>query len=272
MSVGIPILENQVSAAAFIYKMWKLQWRAKFQPLPQHESHAGHDNANNSSDDICHTEEKVTEEITPPFCGTRRRRAGFCNRNLPLWLFILNTFLFICSLLVMWKLLTPPPTNVKTDITTEDGKSFPYGQVTWSRFLNPLPCGTSSNEAIARGCRFDLIATAWLPSKCIDEDLVSEFESFYPWKYFRNHNGTQTYSNDPNVLGSQTELIWVTHRWHSAHCLFMWKKLNRALIQGRDTDGETIMQGHTDHCTKTILNGVGLDEISGLMEIIYPSC
>jgi hypothetical protein len=54
----------------------------------------------------------------------------------------------------------------------------------------------------------------------------------------------------------------------------MWKKLNRALTQEGNTDGEVIWQRHTDHCTMMIL-GTGtedLDEIGTIVEIIYPPC
>lgn len=206
-----------------------------------------------------------------PLFSTPRRFTALRSVRWPWWC-VLNTVLFLVGFFAIWKIVTPPPTNLHDYILTDDGKSFPSGQLTWSQKFMPLPCGKSPTEAIARGCHFDIIATAWLPPKCIDYELASEFVALYPWQYFPNSNGTDPYSDDPDTLGSQTGLIWTTRRWHVAHCLFMWKKLNRALVQGRLTDGETVKQGHTDHCSKAILNMKDLDSIGSLMEIIYPPC
>ncbi|KAK1755398.1 hypothetical protein QBC47DRAFT_300509 [Echria macrotheca] len=182
--------------------------------------------------------------------------------------------LVVAVFLALWTLarMIPPPTSLREYVLTADGKSFPSGQLTWSQKFTPLPCGKTPSEAKARGCHFDLIATAWLPPKCIDFELVDEFVSRYKWKYYRSPNGTEQYPDDADTLGSQTSLIWMTHRWHNAHCLYMWKKLNRALVQGRMTDGETIQMAHTDHCIMTLLDSTDPDEIGSLIEIIYPPC
>jgi len=190
------------------------------------------------------------------------------------WWHILNTALILVGLLAIWRIATPSPTHLQEHILTDDGKSFPSGQLTWSQKFTPLPCGKSPAEAIARGCHFDIIATAWLPPKCIDYELASEFAALRPWHFFHDQNGTQPISNDPDTLGSQSGLIWTTNRWHVAHCLYMWKKLNRALVQGRQTDGEAIKKAHTDHCSMDILeiDTYDLDAMESILEVIYPPC
>jgi hypothetical protein len=188
------------------------------------------------------------------------------------WCILVNACLFVFGMFAIWKLAVPPPTDLHEHILTDDGKSFPSGQLSWSQKFTALPCGKSPAEAKARGCHFDIIATAWLPPKCIDYELVLEFVAYSPWQYFRDPNGTDPYPDDPDTLGSQEGLVFTTNRWHSAHCMFMWKKLNRALVQGRMTDGETIKQEHTDHCSKTTLELENLDAIEGIMEVIYPPC
>lgn len=174
-------------------------------------------------------------------------------------------------IILLYKMLLPEATELQ-DVESTDGKSYPAGLIAWSQRLAALPCGTTPTEALARGCHFDMIATAWLPLKCIDEELVSEFEALYPWEYFSNQNGTGKLPREADLLGSQKGLVWTTHRWHSAHCLFMWKKLNRALLHGWSTDGESLQQRHTDHCTLAILQDEDLDAITSVVEIVYPSC
>jgi hypothetical protein len=186
--------------------------------------------------------------------------------------YIFGFALLLIAFVFIWIISKPHPTDLHNEILMDDGKSFPLGHLTWSNSFEPLPCGTNPQEALARGCHFDIIATAWLPPKCIDNDLVTEFEASYPWVYFRNPNGTDPYPRDHDLLGSQNTTIWTTFRWHVAHCLYMWKKLNRALVQGHMTDGETITQAHTDHCSSSILQMQDPDAIIAIVEIIYPPC
>ncbi|KAE9373172.1 hypothetical protein N431DRAFT_289195, partial [Stipitochalara longipes BDJ] len=180
--------------------------------------------------------------------------------------------LLVTAILITWELATPSPTNLHDEILTLDGKSFPSGQLTWSQNFTPLPCGNSPSEALSRGCHFDIIATAWLPPKCIDVELASEFAALHPWQYFSNRNGTDPFPNDADTLGMQTGPIWTTDRWHAAHCLYMWKKLNRAIVEGRMTDAETVAQSHTNHCAMNIMGMEDPDAIRGVMEVIYPPC
>lgn len=165
--------------------------------------------------------------------------------------------------------------NLRLQTLTPDGKSFPVGHLTWHQSFQPLPCGASPVEAKARGCHFDIIATAWLPPRCIDWELISEFNAYHPWEYFKSFHGNETHpDSDLDELGSTSDKIWTTSFWHTAHCLFMWKKLNRALLSGTSTDAETVTQGHTDHCTKLIMESkeIPRENISGWIEVIYPPC
>ena len=194
------------------------------------------------------------------------------SRLLSWYRYFISVTLLLMTFGIAWEIAGPRPTNLQDKVLTKDGKSFPSGQLTWSHNFEPLPCGTTPEEAIARGCHFDIIATAWLPPKCIDHQLIAEFEASYHWLYFRNPNGTDLYPSDHDTLGSQNTTIWTTFRWHVAHCLYMWRKLNRALVQGHMTDGETITQKHTDHCSKVILQMTNPDSIATIVEIIYPPC
>lgn len=221
---------------------------------------------NNVKDDL--EEQKglpLLEYSGPPYCSS-------LPSILWSWRCALQTGVFLACLFTIWEISHLPQTNLHESSLTDDGKSFPSGQLTWSQKFTPLPCGKSPTEALARGCHFDIIATAWLPPRCIDYDLIDEFTSSYPWQYFRHANGTDPYSEDPDTLGLQTGQIWTTSRWHTAHCLFMWKKLNRALVKGRLTDGETVQQGHTDHCSNAILRAKDLNALGAIVEIIYPPC
>ncbi|KAK4032611.1 hypothetical protein C8A01DRAFT_40937 [Parachaetomium inaequale] len=204
-----------------------------------------------------------------PFCSSEHEkfpaapRTAILERKRPGawsgWSYLLKAALLAAAFLGGWELAAPPPTSLHEHVLTQDGKSFPSGQLTWAQTFTPLPCGKTPSEAIAQG-HFDPIATAWLPPKCIDYELVDEFAALHNWKFYAFPNGTGQYTDDPDTLGSQTAPIWTTRRWHAAHCFI--------------TDGETVKQGHTDHCITTILDLADGDPdvVGAILEIIYPPC
>jgi hypothetical protein len=75
------------------------------------------------------------------------------------------------------------------------------------------------------------------------------------------------------TLGAVTNMIWTIKRWHTARCLFMWKKLNRAILNGRKTDAGSFAHMHVDHCAKMISTELyDWDKLSGHIEIYCPPC
>ncbi|KAI3322301.1 hypothetical protein HD806DRAFT_523649 [Xylariaceae sp. AK1471] len=179
---------------------------------------------------------------------------------------------------VFWAVFVPPPTKLKYEILTADNKTYPSGQLSWMQHFEALPCGKTPEEAKARGCHFDMVATAWLPPRCIDYELVDDFIERGNWKFYTEYHGTTEYeSYDADTLGAMSTTIWTTRRWHATHCFYMWKKLNRALVNSWTADAETVSEPHTDHCMKVfeeLLYGPHLDpmEVETYLEVIYPPC
>lgn len=68
-------------------------------------------------------------------------------------------------------------------VSTTDPTSTP-------RFVS-CSCGRSVREAIANGCKYDLLASAWLPEQCRDDELTAEFSASGP-----GPNGEWTYVSD----------------------------------------------------------------------------
>ncbi|KAK5632499.1 hypothetical protein RRF57_008213 [Xylaria bambusicola] len=52
------------------------------------------------------------------------------------------------------------------------------------QFRMKSPCGSTPEEAKARGCHFDTISFCWLPSECYDRKLVDSFEATRNWHYY----------------------------------------------------------------------------------------
>lgn len=198
-----------------------------------------------------------------------------------LWFVIAEHVLVALALVVLWKTLVPAHTNLQYQTRTADNKTYPSGPLSWSQTFNALPCGKTPEEARARGCEFDMLVTAWLPPRCIDRGLVNEFLELGNWDFYTRWHATEknkfgTY--DPDFIGSANKTVWTTRSWHVMHCLYMFKKLNRAIVNGWTVDAETVSEPHTEHCMNVLIEQVlsghtlDMDEIETYLEIIYPPC
>lgn len=195
-------------------------------------------------------------------------------------LIILENILLASALLLVLRPSSPPATNLVYERLTLDNKTFPSGSLSWSQTFEALPCGRTPEEAKARGCKFDMLATAWLPPRCIDYELVEEFMKLGDWQFYPEYHGNHTYASyEPEYLGSisKPRSIWTTRAWHHMHCLYMWKKIGRALVKGTPSDAETVSEPHTHHCMKAmeeVVYGPPRDphEVEVFLEIIYPPC
>ncbi|RDL33747.1 uncharacterized protein BP5553_08115 [Venustampulla echinocandica] len=131
-----------------------------------------------------------------------------------------------------------------------------------------LDCGTSNDEALERGCVFDLMVYGWTPPACSEPDLASDAVSQssrlaqyaaageFPW--YGEENYTNPLPQDPNILSEQA-VIWATNGWHQAHCLYFWQLLARAVensvkngIKNTYVLSETLVWSHTYHCNRVL--------------------
>ncbi|KAG4435257.1 hypothetical protein IFR05_009253 [Cadophora sp. M221] len=125
--------------------------------------------------------------------------------------------------------------------------------------LKGCDCGKSTSEARALGCKYDSLATAWLPPHCRDDELTEEFNKAGP-------NGTWIYYRDPDhkipitleeiaLLPDHpaTNTFYMTQRWHRLHCLYYWKKGYRARTNGKMVEPRSAGYSHIDHCIIVIM-------------------
>ena len=129
--------------------------------------------------------------------------------------------------------------------------------------LGTCNCGDSVRAAKAMGCYFDILAAAWLPEKCLDEELTAEFELSGDgpdgsWQYWLDLNHTQEISVD--ALGDHADdpdsRFYSTTQWHVTHCLFYWRKQQRArAIGGPIVEPRYDTEQHINHCSGFIREG-----------------
>ncbi len=139
-------------------------------------------------------------------------------------------------------------------------------------------CGSSISEAKSKNCKFDSLATSWLPPACRDDELTADFERSGPlvggsWPYYKDLRKTHLLSVEDlanmadNESGNRT--YYMTTEWFIARCLFYWRKMERAERLGTTIERsflDTSIDGHTistwQHCTNVYLEGTPREQIS----------
>lgn len=115
-------------------------------------------------------------------------------------------------------------------------------------------CGNSTGEALALGCKLDVLSGAWLPEKCRDDELAAEFDRAAPdghWKYYRDQNLTEEITKEDVMQMGYTDNAapyYFSGLWHATHCHYYWRKLYRAPGLGKIVEPRYDTMGHITHC------------------------
>lgn len=110
-------------------------------------------------------------------------------------------------------------------------------------------CGSTIDEARALNCTWDLLAAAWLPPACIDQELTQDFRDQGPWRYFADREGTQELSEEDLQyrVGPGNE-YYTSLKYHKTHCSYQWRKMHRAMERGTKIENKLADYHHTMHC------------------------
>lgn len=140
--------------------------------------------------------------------------------------------------------------------------------------VGPSSCGTSTFSAREMGCNFDIMSFSWLPPACFDEQLMQDFLDHEngPWIWYHDQNRTQQAEREFVLLGNYPQL-YVEWDYHMAHCAFMWRKMHRAVLEGRPLDSYILDMHHTQHCERTLLR-TDIDEevLHTAISMKWPIC
>jgi hypothetical protein len=122
-------------------------------------------------------------------------------------------------------------------------------------------CGSTGEEALALGCKFDVINYSWQPAACFDEEVYNrywekwtlEYQNGRPFKMYTDPGFTQELPSLDLKLLMRTPLVWAEHRVHILHCMYAWELMHHALTLGRPLPAWLASFNHTRHCTETVL-------------------
>lgn len=136
-----------------------------------------------------------------------------------------------------------------------------------------VTCGNSAEDAISRGCHFDVTSFSWLPEPCYDKDLAEEFISLTDWHWYRDEAATMEVPLDVVAKGDQRDLF-VSMRYHVVHCMYTYRKLQRAMLRGTPIDDYMGKPEHADHCSRIVLTSTNgtLEELNTVIQLHFPSC
>ena len=150
--------------------------------------------------------------------------------------------------------------------------------------LRPKPsascsCGKSVAEAIARGCKLDPSAPAWLPEHCRDDDLIEEWNRSGPgpggsWPYYTDRYGNVTLTLEElgRLADAPVPIFYMTQEWHIMHCVFYWRKLQIAYkTKGLTIEEKYDNDGHIMHCVGALKDRAPLDEVNTLARVVLDS-
>ena len=144
-------------------------------------------------------------------------------------------------------------------------------------------CGNSPDTARAMGCHFDIMSFSWLPAACYDTELSYNFTYAYPnvttptrWQWYEDEYGGKPVPLADVETGNYKKL-YVTWEYHVVHCVFMWKKLHRAVNSGGRVDSYVGNLAHTEHCARILLDqdedmGGGSDIVNTAIRMKFPTC
>ncbi|KUI72152.1 hypothetical protein VM1G_07808 [Cytospora mali] len=134
-------------------------------------------------------------------------------------------------------------------------------------------CGSTVEEAKALNCTWDLLAAAWLPPACIDQELNEEFRNEGPWRYFADREGTEELPEEelPYRVGEGME-FYASLKYHKTHCSYQWRKMHRAMMRGTKIENKLADYHHTKHCGHVQMQQGDMDDLMTKITVELMSC
>lgn len=133
-------------------------------------------------------------------------------------------------------------------------------------------CGASPDEAVAAGCKFDLMSFAWSQPACLDEQLTADFLAVQEWRWWVDADGAETVARDEVALGRHDQLF-VSWAFQLEQCAYLWKKMQRAVLNKAPLDSYTLDAEHTAQCAEMLLDRKGpAEDTKTLVVAKYPTC
>jgi hypothetical protein len=113
-------------------------------------------------------------------------------------------------------------------------------------------CGDTRDQALAKGCTFDMMSWSWMPPACEDVQLSNEYLQLREWEWFADKNMTQPVSRDEVEQGI-VKHVWTSREWEEVQCVYNLRKVHRAARAGRPIDGFAGHKEYSEYCADLLV-------------------
>ncbi len=137
---------------------------------------------------------------------------------------------------------------------------------TTSRDSFIMDCGQSPDEAHARGCRYEPLGSAWIPSLCSFQEVIDRYDDIFDrWTWFSDPGLTDplehSWQLDLLRTGNYSSVFTSAQNAHEVHCLYTWRKLNFAMEQNKSwIDARSLEYSHAEHCAVSLTQIISDDD------------
>ena len=134
-----------------------------------------------------------------------------------------------------------------------------------------MDCGHSAESARSLNCHFDYLTISWEPPPCYHTDIVTDFLSARDWQFYNDTVGTVLDSWEEVGLGRRRYNV----RWdfHFTHCMYVWKMMQKAVVEKRPLANNLLAFEHTRHCMEVGLDRRwGFEDLHTLVHVKWPVC
>lgn len=140
-----------------------------------------------------------------------------------------------------------------------------------SMLLEPETCGESVAEARSLGCVFDVVLLGWVPWRCHNHMLATQFLNRGDWTFSRDRNGTVAVDVAEFARG-EWDTLYGSHEFYILNCAYTWRKVREAAMVGDVLDGYLADRHQTNHCEMMMLRRTALKDIGAEVYAKFVSC
>ncbi|KAG6004544.1 hypothetical protein E4U43_000716 [Claviceps pusilla] len=118
-------------------------------------------------------------------------------------------------------------------------------------------CGTTVQEARAKGCVFDYLSYVWVQPPCYYPHLLAEYNNRTGVKWYTDPSLNDEFQiPDEEIRRGEHPEVWAPRKFHAMHCAFTVSKIHYALANHEPLDSRANSFEHTKHCQLVLLDEI----------------
>lgn len=129
-------------------------------------------------------------------------------------------------------------------------------------------CGDAFEESVERGCHWEPMIFCWVPDLCYTSEPLEGYDPFSQaiWHTDRERQHPLTDEEMAGFRVGSFTIAWTSLEYHQQHCLYLSRKLARAVNQRVPyTDSKTASFHHSQHCANLSADYIHDQKAFGIM-------